>query len=149
MHLPYVCKRRKSAAPFPSGSQEKGGTKDSSGGFKSAIQDSNSSLVLKPKSRSSANLLFFLCVPVGAPIARMGADVAFGIRVISRCIVHERTNAWDCACLRSAADGHPRRRYIIIVVVVVITITMTIRVNTFLLCRRRRRRSHQTWVDLR
>lgn len=108
MHLPYVCKSGKLSAPFPSGSQEKGSKKGSSSSFKSAIQDSNSSLVLNPKSRSSANILFFLCGPVGAPIARMGADVAFGIRVISRCIVHERTNAWNCACLRSAAGGHPR-----------------------------------------
>lgn len=108
--------------------------KSSSGGFKSAIQDSNSSLILEPKSRTSANVLFFLCGPVGASIARMSADVAFGIRVISRCIVHERTNAWDCACLRSAADGHPRRRCIIIAIIV-ITIIMTIRVNAVLLYR--------------
>lgn len=137
---PICVKAAKQPRPFhriPRKRNEKG----SSSGFKSAIQDSNSSLVLNPKSRSSTNILFFLCGPVGAPIARMGADVAFGIRVISRCIVHERTNAWDCACLRSAADGHPRRRCII-VAIIVITIIMTIRINAFLLCRRRRRRSH-------
>ena len=38
------------------------------------------------------------------------AHVAFGIRIISRCVVHERTNAWDSACLGSTIG--PRRRCI-------------------------------------